>query len=214
MFCAPAVCPATHSRHRRACPCIVAARRVGKMRTRWLRHSRSRRAASLSAGRDGEATHLGQSYTKHLRLHYPTWLSWSWLRFLFLTLFFFLVACFSAELLGSMTNEGPCLSDFNGSQLQCVTRGHCSAGTPISGTVGHASVQQCVKETLKTLARLAHATNSDASHGTPYCSLCPEVGQGPSAPAGLSAEKDRDGEDPSVQHSSHETRCFFGSTSR
>ena len=112
------------------------------------------------------------------------------------------------------TNEGPCLSDFKGSQLQCVTRGHCSAGTPISGTVGLASLQQCVKETLKTLARLFHATNSDASHGTPCCSLCPEVGQGPSAPAGLSAEKDRDGEDPSVQHSSHETRCFSGSTSR
>ena len=85
------------------------------------------------------------------------------------------------------TNEGPCLSDFKGSQLQCVTRGHCSAGTPIFGTVGLASLQQCVKETLKTLARHAHATNSDASHGTPCCSLCPEVGQGPSAPAGLSA---------------------------
>ena len=100
--CALAFRPATHSRHRRACPCIVAPRRVGKMRTRWPRHSRSRRAASLSAGRVGEATHPGQAYTKHLRLHYPTWLSWSWLRFLFLTLFFFLVACFAAELLGSM----------------------------------------------------------------------------------------------------------------
>ena len=52
-----AFCPATHPRHRRACPCIVAARRVGKMRTTWPCHRRSRRVAPLSAGRVGEATH-------------------------------------------------------------------------------------------------------------------------------------------------------------
>ena len=74
--CALAFCPATHSRHRRACPCIVAARRVGKMRTmrtRWPRHRRFRRVASLSAGWVREATHPGQAYTKHLRCpHHPT----------------------------------------------------------------------------------------------------------------------------------------------
>ena len=101
--CALAFCPATHSRHCRACPCIVAARRVGKMRTRWPRHRRFHRVASLSAGRVGEAPHPDQAYTKHLRCpHYPTWLSLPCLRFLFLTLFSFLVACFAAELLGSM----------------------------------------------------------------------------------------------------------------
>ena len=46
--CALAFCPAAHSRHRRACPCIVAARRVGRVRTRWSRHRRFRRVASLS----------------------------------------------------------------------------------------------------------------------------------------------------------------------
>ena len=38
------------------------------------------------------------------------------------------------------TNEGPCLSDFKGSQLQCVTRGHCSAATAKSGTVRSAGL--------------------------------------------------------------------------
>ena len=174
MFCALAVCPATHSRHRRACPRIVAARRVGKMRTRWLRHSRSRRAASLSAGRVGEATHLGQSYTKHLRLHYPTWLSWSWLRFLFLTLFFFLVACRAPWF--DRTNEGPCLSDFKGSQLQCVTRGHCPAGTPISGTVGLASLPAVCEGDVEDSGASRPCHELRCFHDTPCCSLCPEVG--------------------------------------
>ena len=79
-----ACCPATHPRHRRACPCIVAAKRVGKMRMRWPRHRRSRRVAPLSAGRVGEATHPGLAYTKHLRCpHYPTWLPLPCSRFLF-----------------------------------------------------------------------------------------------------------------------------------
>ena len=150
----------------RACPCIVAARRVGKMRTRWPRHTRSRRVAPLSAGRVGEATHPGPAYTKHHRCpHYPTWLSLPCSRFLFLTLFSFLVAflrCRAPWFDG--TNEGPCLSDVTGSQQQRVTRSHCSAATPISGTVELAGLSaEREKGTVKTQAYHTPATNSDAS---------------------------------------------------
>ena len=163
--CALAFCPATHSRHRRACPCIVAARRVGKMRTRWPRHRRFRRAASPSAGRLGEATHPGQANTKRLRCpQYPTWLSLSWLRFLFLTLFSFLVACFCRAPRFDGTNEGPCLSDVTGSQLPCVTRGHCPAASPLLGTVGTVGPASLPCHELRGF------------HGTPCCSLCPEDG--------------------------------------
>ena len=47
--------PATPSRYRRVCLRAVAARRVGKMRTRWPRRRRSRRVAPYTAGRRGLA---------------------------------------------------------------------------------------------------------------------------------------------------------------
>ena len=128
------------------------------MRTRWPRHRRSRRAASLSAGRVGEATHPGQAYTKHLRLHCPTWLSWSWLRFLLLTLFSFLVACFAAELLGSMgrTKDGA-------SQISQGLSYNALLEVTAQLRLQYQELVATCKETLKTLARHAHATNSDAS---------------------------------------------------
>ena len=107
---------ATHSRHRRACPCTVAARRVGKMRTRWSRHRRFRRAASLSA------PNMAVLVVVAIPVSDVVLILGGVLR------------CRAPWFDG--TNEGPCLSDFTWSQLQCVTRGHCSAATPISGTVG------------------------------------------------------------------------------
>ena len=46
--CVLAFRPTTDPRHRRACPCVVAARRVGKMRTRCPRQRRSRRVAPFN----------------------------------------------------------------------------------------------------------------------------------------------------------------------
>ena len=160
--CALAFCPATHSRHRRACPCIVAPRRVGKMRTRWPRHSR---AASLSAGRVGEATHPGQAYTKHLRCpHYPTWLSLPCSRFLFLALFSFLVACSASELLGSMRRTKDRVSQMSqGLSYNALLEVTAQLRLQYQELLDLQASQQCVKETVKTLARHAHATNSDAS---------------------------------------------------
>ena len=167
--CALASCPATHSRHRRACPCIVASRRVGKMRTRRPRHRRFHRVASLSAGRVGVATHPGQAYTKHLRCpHFPTWLSLPCLRFLFLTLFSFLVACFAAELLGSMGRTKDRASrmsqGLSNNVLLEVTE---QLRLQYQELLNLQASQQCVKEMLKTQARHTHAANSDAStvHG-------------------------------------------------
>ena len=157
--CALAFCPATHPRHRRASPCIVAARRVGKMRTRWLRHRRSRRVAPLSAGRVGEATHPRTAYTKHLRCpHYPTWLSLPCSRFLFLTL-----SCFAAELLGSMGRTKDRASQMSqglsNNALLEVTVQRLQYQELLYLQVS----QQCVKETVKTQACHTPATNSDAS---------------------------------------------------
>ena len=42
------------------------ARRVGKVRTRWLRHRKTRRAAAFTAVRVGEASHPGPLSKKHL----------------------------------------------------------------------------------------------------------------------------------------------------
>ena len=166
---------------------------------------------SLSAGRFGEATNSGQTYTKHLRCpHYPTWLSLSWLRFLFLTLFSFLVACFAAELLGSMGRTKDHASQMSqGLSYNAFLEVTAQLRLQNQELLDLQPSQQCVKETTKTLARHAHATYSDAS-----TSLCPEAGQGSSAPACISAESEGDGEVPSVQHSSHEPRCSPSSTCR
>ena len=136
-----------------------------KMRTRSPRHRRFRRAASLSAGRVGEATHPGQACTKHLRCPlYPTWLSLSWLRFLFLTLFSFLVACFAAELLGSMGRTKDRASKMSqGLSYNALLEVTVQLRLQYQELLDLQASQQCVKVTLKTPARHAHATNSDAS---------------------------------------------------
>ena len=70
--------PATPSRHRRARLRAFAARRMGKMRTRWPRRRWSRRVAPYTAVRVGEASHPGPLFTKHLTCqHCSTWLSQS-----------------------------------------------------------------------------------------------------------------------------------------
>ena len=66
---------ATPSRCRRARLRAVAARRVGKMRTRWPRCRRSRRVAPYTCGWEG-ASHPGPLFTKHLPCpQCSTWLS-------------------------------------------------------------------------------------------------------------------------------------------
>ena len=81
------------------------------------------------------------------------------------------------------TNEGPCSPDVTGSQLQCVSRGHCPAATPKSGTVGHASLPSVCE---------GDDEGSGPTPRTPMLPRFPEAGSGSSAPAGLSAEKERD----------------------
>ena len=63
--------------------------------------------------------------------------------------------------------------------------------------------QQCVKETLKTQARHTHATNSDASTVHP---VAVSAQRSVEAQVRLQASQQRevDGEDPSVPHSSDE----------
>ena len=60
-------------------------------------------------------------------------------------------------------NEGPCFSVITGVQQQCVTRGHCSAATPISGTVGPAGLPAECEWGGEAQARHTPATFSDAS---------------------------------------------------
>ena len=65
--------------------------------------------------------------------------------------------------------------------------------------------QQCVKETLKTLARLVHATNSDASTIHPVAVSAQRSAKAHVRLQASQRRKTGTVEDPSVQHSSHET---------
>ena len=163
---AQACCPATHPRHRRACPCIVAAKRVGKMSDEMAPPQKiPQSCSSLSAGRVGEATHPGPAYTKHLRCpHYPTWLPLPCSRFLFLTLFSFLVACFAAELLGSMGRTKDRASQMSqGPSNNAIFEVTVQLRLQYQELLNLQASQQCAKGTVKTQACHFPATNSDAS---------------------------------------------------
>ena len=166
-------CPATHSRHRRACPCIVAARRVGKMRTmrtRWPRHRRFRRVAFLSplVGLDRPHTLVRRTRNISVARRCPTWLSLPCLRFLFLTLFSFLVPCFAAELLGSMGRTKDRASKMSqGLSNNAVLEVTVQLRLQYQELLNLQASQQCVKETLKTQACHTPCHALPCFHGSP-----------------------------------------------
>ena len=208
--CGVALRPATHPRHRRARPCVVAARRAGKKRTRRPHHRRSRRVAPLSAERVGEATHRGPAYTKHLRCpHHPAWLSLPCSRFLFLTLFSFLVACFAAELLGSRKRTKDRASQMSqGPSNNALLEVTDQLRLQYQELLNLQASQQSVKGTVKTQACHTPATNSDASTVHPAADSTWKNMKAKSVPVRATSDKAiiQDGWSVPVVHSFEEFR--------
>ena len=123
------------------------------------------------------------------------------------TLFSFLVACFAAELLGSMGRTKDRASQMSqGLSYNAFLKVTAQLRLQYQELLNLQSSQQCVKETLKTLEPHAHATYSDAS-----TVLLVAVSAQRSAKAQVrlqaSQQSEGDGEDPSEPHCSPGSTC-------